>query len=132
MNIEQEAEYEEPIRGGACAACRICDTAAEPRSRKPEPRREAPAEERTELPAPVDPYEEVTIMVKLKADPVLQDLRAGDEGVNEEAAKLRLAQDAVIAGINGVKKGEPIEPLYRYALLFNGFCFRDEYRPILR
>lgn len=96
------------------------------------PRREAPAEERTELPAPVDPYEEVTIMVKLKEDPVLRDLRAGDEGVNEEAAKLRLAQDEVIARINGVKKGGPVEPLYRYALLFNGFCFRGEYRPILR
>ncbi|MBR3381672.1 MAG: Fn3-like domain-containing protein [Clostridia bacterium] len=41
-------------------------------------------------------------MVKLKEDPVLQDPRAGDEGVNEEAAKLRPAQDEVIARINGV------------------------------
>jgi subtilisin family serine protease len=92
-----------------------------------------PANARTELredePARYDPAETVNIIVKLTDAPVLAKYSPDDACAKEAAAELRAKQDALIALINETFAGSaPIEPLYRYSLLFNGFAIRAERR----
>ncbi|MBO4879389.1 MAG: S8 family serine peptidase [Clostridia bacterium] len=74
-----------------------------------------------------DPGETVNIIVKLADAPVLARCGIGEARAAELGAELKSRQDAVIAAINSrLAKDAPIEPLYRYTLLFNGFAFRGE------
>ncbi|MBO4848106.1 MAG: S8 family serine peptidase [Clostridia bacterium] len=82
-------------------------------------REDAPQTPRT---APADPDETVTLIVKLKDAPAL----AGARGAEETASasrELMKKQDAVIAAISA-RTGGPVEVLYRYTRLFNGFAVR--------
>ncbi len=80
-----------------------------------------------ERPEPADPHEKVNIIVKLTDAPVWARLSPDDARGKAESAELRAKQAAVIASINaGIARSAPIEPLYQYTLLFNGFGFRGE------
>ena len=74
-----------------------------------------------------DPHQEVGIIVKLEDAPVLACCSLGEKRAADMSARLREKQAGVIAAISGsLMKGEPIELLYQYTLLFNGFAFRGE------
>ena len=90
-------------------------------------------QEDSALPVTTDPHEIVTIMVKLDAAPVLETASVGETKAAEASKALFAAQDKVIAAISSeLLDGEPLEPAFRYSLLFNGFAFRGEYRLIER
>ncbi|MBQ7061129.1 MAG: S8 family serine peptidase [Clostridia bacterium] len=78
-----------------------------------------------------DPHEIVSIIVKLKDAPVLAKTSLEDTRSRSMIAELKEKQAAVIAEISEKLLGKaPVDLLYQYVLLFNGFSFRGEYRLI--
>ena len=75
-----------------------------------------------------DPHEKVSIIVKLKDEPVLKSFSINDVRSNEKARLLREKQDDVIGKITKtLMKGEEVKVRYHYAMLFNGFSMEAEY-----
>ena len=76
------------------------------------------------------PDEIVTIMVKLKDQPVLARYSLEDSRSAALKEELKAKQDRVIEIIGRKLTGSPVDVIFRYSLLFNGFAFRGEYRLI--